>query len=127
MLGPSTTMQNLAARRLVDTVRLYTETIGVDADPVTLEPTSSETTVWQGAALVNQLQNQYLSGGARTFGLREVTVWVDTDLAAVNQRAEFVTVPGDTSLAGRLGTVIEVQRGEERAVRRCTVRLDSDT
>ena len=118
-------MRKLQARWLTDVVRLHTATVSVDVDPDTLQPTTTETDVWEGCALLRQELADRDPGEGRVFGVRVLTAKLDADADPYTGMRLEVVASGDHSLVGKFGTIVDVDRDSIRVVRRCTVRMDN--
>ena len=123
---PSSLLTRNAERWLTDTVSLISRTATVDVDPNTLEPVTTDTTTAGVAALIGPSSESRAQRDGRTLGLHDRTVKFAADRNVSAKQVVAVTACADASLVGREGTVTAVERQTHRALRRATVRFDSD-
>ncbi len=123
---PSSLLTRNAERWLTDTVSIIDRTSTVDVDPNTLEPIVTDTTISGVAALIGPSSQSREQRDARTLGLADRTVKFAADRDVTAGQIVSVTACADASLVGREGTVTGVERQSHRALRRVTVRFDSD-
>lgn len=118
-------MQRLQQRWMVDRIRIIDPTQSVDVDPITLQHIEGQTRQWEGCALVRQQTAQRVPGEGRVFGERLISLKVPS--AALPKTGDRVTILEcrDATLVTQVGTVLEVERDAIRAVRRCTVKMDT--
>lgn len=134
-LHPSRTMRAQAARRLVDLVTINRPNPAdtVDVDPDTGQPISTTTgvdatltLVATVSASVHDASHNRTVTPDRTFGVRDLLVWVPIGTAVqAEDRATIIGCRDDTLIAAT-GTVTSVERKSHRAVQRFTMRLDND-
>lgn len=126
-VGPSLRMRSLAARWLIDCVDLQTQTqalstAGNQASGVAV--TLGEAS--RAAALIRQSVVTDTDSATVNRAVRDLTIWVDD--CVIVEAGMWCTVVSctDSSLNGKAGTVLTVERDSLRAARRCMVRLTNN-
>ena len=124
--APSARMRTLARRWFSDTVTLQSVTVGAGTRDDPLGTTYG--TGYTVSANIRQSADVEIDGETVRRDQRDLTVWVDdsTVTPTAGWRCTVVTCPGDTSLVGKVGEVIGVERDGKAVVRRLQVRLPND-
>lgn len=125
--GPTSRMVRRADTHLVDVVELRarTETTATRSTMAAAGYTFGDPLTCR--ALVRDQTHTDQDTPTVNRQVRDLTVWLEQSAAVTaGMRCRFVTVDDDSSLVGEAGTVIDVERGSYRAVRRCTVRMGND-
>lgn len=124
-VAPSHRMRTLATRWLTDSVTLSTVTYATDTRPLA-KATTTETATETVAALIRQPVVADVDTLTARRDVRDLRVWVEADATpTAGQRCTIVTCE-DSTLVGKFGEVISVERDSIRAVRRLTVRMSND-
>jgi hypothetical protein len=126
IIGPSSKMKTLAARRLVDYVTVDTRTTVVPTRAQMADGTDTYVSLGTFAASVRAVVSAE-SGVTVDRSVRDLDVWID-DVDGVVSAGDRVTIDEcrDMSLLDKTGTVLTVNRDALATVRRCVVRMGND-
>ena len=120
-------MQTLAARRLTDRITFGTLTTSIDVDPGTGLPTETGDLATT-PALCRQASAVRDVTDSVEYQARDLTVWVGLNVAvAAGDTVNIIACPGDRSLQGMSGTIVDVSRDSVRAIRRFGLKLENTT
>lgn len=124
-VAPTHRMRTLAARWLTDSITLSTVTFATDTRPLG-KATTTETDACTVKALVRQPTVEDVDTITARRDVRDLRIWVEQDATPTAGQRCTITTCADSTLVGKYGEVITVERDSIRAVRRITVRIAND-